>query len=54
MLLLLLLFLNNYLYKYIALLFVNLNFILNAERFIHIFMFPLLFYTSNKYIHVSI
>ena len=52
MLLLLLLFLNNYLY--IALLYVNLNFILNVERFIHIFMFPLLFYTSNKYIHVSI
>ena len=50
--LLLSIFLNNYLY--IALLYVNLNFILNVERFIHIFMFPLFFYTSNKYIHVSI
>ena len=52
MLILLLLFLNNYLY--IELLYVDWNFILNVERFIHIFMFPLLFYTSNKYIHVSI
>ena len=42
--LLLLLFLNNYLYT--ALLYVNWNFILNVERFIHIFMFPLLLYTS--------
>ena len=35
-------------------LYVNRNFILDVERFIHIFMFPLLFYTSSKYIHVSI
>ena len=37
---------------YIDLLYVNWNFILDAARFIHIFMFLLLLYTSNKYIYM--